>query len=100
MIKVVIILPFITTAAYTLGVGEIVDDKRHHIFLSGLVAALVAGLSLSGELLYLAFNVVPYFAIYLGLTYIYRKNNNNIWFSITTIMLYTLFASLIIARIA
>ena len=77
--KSIIMVPFITTTVYIIGVGDLVSSKKKHIILSGLLAILVTGLNLIGEnlhgdVLYIVLNVIPYFVIYAGLTYIYREN--------------------------
>ena len=98
IIKRIMIIPFISTSIYILGVNEIFDSKKAGMFFSGLVAAVVAALSLRGNFLFVLINVIPYFTLCFGLAYIYRKNNNNIWFSITSSILYTLLAGLLIAK--
>jgi len=99
IIKNVFILPFIYCTVYILGINEIFTDKKGAVFFSGLVGAIVAGLGINGDLLMIIFNVIPYFTLYFALAYIYRKNNSNIWYSLTSIILYTFLASVLIEKI-
>ena len=99
ILRSVFIIPFIKCSIYIHGINEIFKSRRSAMIFSGILGALVVALTLRGSLGYLLINVVPYFAMYFGLALIYRKNNNNIWFSYTTLWLYTLLASLIVARI-
>lgn len=100
IIKNIIIIPFISCVIYILGINEVITNRKMAIFWSGVAAAIIAGLTMKGSFLTIFFSVIPYFALYLGLAYIYRKNNNNIWYSLTSIILYTLLASLLIAKIS
>ena len=100
IIKNIIIIPFIYCTVYILGIYEIFKSEKMSVVGSGLIAAIVASLSIKGSLLMIAINVIPYFTLYFGLAYIYRKNNHNIWFALTSVILYTFLASVLIERIA
>ena len=99
IIKMIIVMPFITCVTFVVGSEELFNRKNMNIFFSGAIAAFTAVLTISGEFLFIFFNMLPYFAIYFGLAYIYRRNNSNIWFSIIAFVLYSLLAGALIARI-
>ena len=99
IIKEIILIPFIKTTVFVLGINELFYSKKTGMLCSGLFAALAVGISMSGSLLYILFNVIPYFVLYFTLAYIYRKNNNNIWYSIITFCLYALLAQVLLSKI-
>ena len=73
--------------------------KNKGILFSGIIAAITIGMVMENSFIYILINVIPIMVLYMSLAYIYRKNNTNIWFSISTYMLYTLFASSLLERI-
>ena len=99
IIRRIILMPFMLAAVYVLGVYDLVNSKSSAIFLAGLLAAGITAIGMSGNVLTIFFNVIPYFAIFFALSYIYHKNHYNIWFSGVTFILYSMFASLLIERI-
>jgi len=92
-------MPFMLASVYVLGIYDLVNSKKAALFLTGLLAAGVAATQMNGTVLVIILNAIPYFAIFFALSYIYHKNNYNIWFSAITLILYTAFASLLIERI-
>lgn len=98
-IKNILILPLIKCIIYVLGVNSLFYSKNKGIIFSGLIGALLAGINMTGSFIYIVINVIPYFILYFSLSYIYRKNNTNIWYSITTFILYSLLANILLAKI-
>lgn len=99
IIKNILIIPFLNSIVYVLGVNNLIKDKNKGMFFSGLIAATIIGLKLNGSFLFILFSVIPYFVLYASLTYIYRKNNNNIWYSSITLILYVLLASILLEKL-
>ncbi len=99
ILKYILIIPFTKVIVYVVGIKEIFSSKNKALFFSGLLAAIIAGIQMSGSFINILFNVIPYFILYIFLTYIYVKNNTNIWYSLITFWLYTLFASMLLAKI-
>lgn len=99
IIKNILLIPFINSVIYILGVNNLIRGKNKGIFLSGLIAAIVISLNLNGSYLFILFSVIPYFVLYATLAYFYRKNNNNIWYSSITLILYTMLASILLEKI-
>lgn len=98
-IKNIIIVPIVKIIIYVLGISSLFYSKKRGVIFSGLGAALITGINMPGSLIYIFINIIPYFVLYLSLGYIYRKNNTNIWYSITTFILYSLFGSILLAKI-
>ncbi len=99
LIKNILIIPFIGSIVYILGVDELIKNKNKGIILSGLLAAIFIGINIEGSLLVMIISAIPYFILYSLLAWIYYKNNNNIWFASITLILYSLLASVLIAKI-
>ena len=99
MIRSVILMPLMLCFIYVLGVYDLVDSKRSGVVLTGLLAAVITAVGMSGILTTILLNVIPTFALFFALAYIYHKNRHNIWFSAITFVLYGIFASLLIERI-
>lgn len=98
-LKNILIIPFIKCTVYVLGVNSLFYSKNKGIVFSGIIASVGAGMIMNGSFIYLIINVIPYFILYMSLAYIYRKNNTNIWYSITTFILYSLMASILLKKI-
>ena len=99
IIKNILIIPFTSSIIYVLGINDLIKNKNKGIIYSGLIAAFFIGLGLKGSFLTILFSVIPYFVLYILLAWIYRKNNNNIWFASITLILYALLASVLIEKI-
>jgi len=95
----IILMPLMLVIVYVLGIYDLINSRKTAIFLTGLLAAGIAVIGMSGTVLAIIFNVIPPFTIFATLSYIYHKNNYNIWFSAMTFVLYSMFASLLIERI-
>lgn len=98
-IKKVIVIPFIMVITYILGVNQLFSSRNKGILFSGIIASIVTSFSMNGMFIYILINLLPYFVLYFSLAYIYRKNNSNIWFSIKTLALYSLLASILLEKI-
>lgn len=99
IIKEIIIKPFIKVTIFVLGINNLFG-KRFGTFLSGLIYSLFTMYTIcnfNASLLYILINMIPYFTLYSMLSYIYIKNNN-IAYSIVSLSLYELFASILIKR--
>lgn len=99
IIKHIIIIPFVRTIVLVLGVNKFTKSKNRGVIISGLVASLVYMVNIKGSFLFILFTIIPTFVIYGVLTYIYRNNYNNIWYSIMTFILYSMFAGVLLERI-
>ncbi len=98
-LKNVLIIPITQVIVYVLGINNLIYSKKKAMLFSGLVAALIAGLQMSSSYIEIIINIIPYFAIYFALSYIYRKNNTNICYSIMTFVLFNLFGSILLAKL-
>ena len=98
-IKNILIIPFISSIIYVHGINDLIRDKNKGILFSGLVAVIFIGLGLKGSFLTILFSVIPYFILYISLSWIYRKNNNNVWYASVTLIFYTLLGSILIEKI-
>lgn len=97
IVKDIILVPFIVTIIFVLGVNNLLGGKNSSM-VSGLVYAGYKACFARGSVLYAVINVFPYFAFALMLSLIYKRNNN-IAFSIFAFILYELFGYLLLGRI-
>ncbi len=95
-IKDIVIIPMIKVVVFVLGVNNLFEGKTG-IFFSGLLYALYKAYLIKGEFIFLLINVIPYFILFILLSYIYKKNSN-IAFSIITYILYELLSSVLIGK--
>lgn len=98
-IKSILIIPFIKCIIFVLGINKLFSSRNTGILFSGLIAAIVAGINMSGSFIFILINVIPYFVLYISLAYIYRKNNTNIYYSVTSIILYTMLSNILLTKI-
>ncbi len=98
-IKSILIIPFIKCIIFVLGINKLFSSRNTGILFSGLIAAIVAGINMSGSFIFILINVIPYFVLYISLAYIYRKNNTNIYYSVTSIILYTMLSNILLMKI-
>lgn len=96
-LKDIIIIPAIKVIVFVLGVNNLFEGKTG-IFFSGLLYALYKAYIIKGTFIFLLINVIPYFILFILLSYVYKKNSN-IAFSIITYIFYELFASLLIGKL-
>lgn len=96
-LKDIIIIPAIKVIVFVLGVNNLFEGKTG-IFFSGLLYALYKAYIIKGAFIFLLINVIPYFILFILLSYVYKKNSN-IAFSIITYIFYELFASLLIGKL-
>lgn len=93
-------MPLMLAAVYILGVYDLVRSKSSAMFITGFLAAAVATINMNGTFPVILLNVIPYFVTFFALSFIYHKNQYNIWFSGVTLVIYTMFAGLLIERIS
>jgi hypothetical protein len=96
-LKDIIIIPAIKVIVFVLGVNNLFEGKTG-IFFSGLLYAIYKAYIIKGPFIFLLINVIPYFILFILLSYVYKKNSN-IAFSIITYIFYELFASLLIGKL-
>ncbi len=99
-IKNIILIPFIYVVTIILGVNNQVSGKKKAMLLSGILGMIVYALKLDGSISYIIFTSIPNLVVYASLSYIYRKNNSNIWFSKLTILFYTLLGIIVLEKIS
>ena len=71
---------------------------RSGIIVSGLVASITIGITLTGSLGDIIVECIPYFILYLSIALIYREHNSNVWFSYLTFILCNLFSLELLER--
>lgn len=98
-LKNILIIPIIKCIIYVLGVSKIIASKNKGIIVSGLIGATFAIVSANNSFIYMLINALPYFILYVSLAYLYRKNNNNIWYSIVTFIFFSLFANILLEKL-
>ncbi|NLL02309.1 MAG: hypothetical protein GX265_04750 [Mollicutes bacterium] len=99
LLKNIFIIPITQVIVYVLGISNLIYSKKKAILFSGLVAACIASAQMTGSYSEIIINAIPYFVIYFALSYIYRKNNTNICYSIMTFVLFNLFSSMLLSKL-
>lgn len=92
-----IIIPFVKVTIFVLGINNLFKGQVGIIF-SGLLYALYEAYLIGGNFGNVFIDVIDEFVLFMLLSYVYRKNDN-IAYSIITLILYELFSALLIARI-
>ena len=96
-IQNIIIIPFIKVSIFVLGINNLVKGKTGPL-LSGIGYALYTAFLMSGDLSLIILNVIDEFILFMLLSYIYKKNDN-ITFSIITLVLYELLTGLLLVKL-
>ena len=92
-----LIIPFVKVIVFVLGINNLIKGQSA-LIVSGLCYALYTGFMLGGTLSNIFFDVIDEIVLFMLLSYLYRKNDN-IVYSILTLIFYGLFSSLIITKL-